>query len=152
MKGPLKVPPEPQKVHRYLCICTWWLKDLCYCTKCEQQLTDLLQTFPNSDYLPLEMQRAQSLKLLRSLRYESQGISCQNLLPPSLNKGRPGSECAVFSEMLMSYCGTVFLAFSHIDCPSSFYFQLPYLYLEDAMYSLPLKLMGPESHIQILML
>lgn len=42
--------------------------------------------------------------------------------------------------------------FVHIDCPSSFYFQLPRLYLEGAMYSLPLKPMGPESHVQVLML
>jgi len=30
--------------------------------------------------------------------------------------------------------------------------QLPHLYLEDAMYSSPLKLTCPESHVQILML
>lgn len=78
-----------------------------------------------------------------------------NLLPespPSLNQGRPNSECAVFSEMFISCCRTTFLAFSHVHFPSSFYFQLPTLYLEDAVYSFPLKLTCPGSHIQILIL
>lgn len=65
-------------------------------------------------------------------------------------RGRPNSKCAVFSEMLVSYCRAV--AFSCIDCPSSFPFQRPYLDLGDAMCSFPLKLMDPESHVQILML
>lgn len=81
MDGLLLLPPEPQKVHWYLCVCTWWLKHLCYSTMYEQQLIDVYKPFLIVTTLLLKC-RAQSLELLRSLRYESKGISCQILLPP----------------------------------------------------------------------
>lgn len=150
MEGLLLLPPEPWKVHQYLCICTRWLKHLCYCTKYEQQLIDLYKPFLIVLPSPWNAESSEPW-IIGEFKMWIPG----NLLPespPSLSQGRPNSKCTAFSEMLMSYCRTVFLAFSHIDCPSSFYFQLPCLYLEDAMYSFPLKLMGLESYVQILML
>lgn len=90
------------------------------------------------------MQRAQSLELLRSLWHGAAG-NVLPVSPPFLSKGKPNCECTVYYEIPVSYCRIVFPAFSYLDCTSSFYFQWPHTYLEDAVYLLPLKLIGPKS-------